>query len=90
MTDQVVRDKSCVDQYGPGIYESGTAVLDGASTFAITADALTITKDGKDLRFTLAPDTAPVPTLDFPTFVGTDWSLVVREGRERHRRHRRR
>ena len=36
VTDQVVRYKSCVDQYGPGYYEQGTQVLDGSSTYTIT------------------------------------------------------
>lgn len=76
VSGQVVRDKSCTDQYGPGFYDAGTAVLDGASTYRISSNALTITRNGKDLRFTLAPPNTPVPSLDFPTLVDTQWQLL--------------
>ncbi len=76
VTDQIVRYKSCTDQYGPGYYTDGVGVLSGASTFTITSDALTITRNGKELRFELAPQNTPVPTLDYPTLVGAGWALV--------------
>jgi heat shock protein HslJ len=76
VTDQVVRGKSCTDHSGPAYLDDGAAILDGASTFTITSDGLTITENGKELRFLLAPANTPIPTLEFPTLVGADWLLV--------------